>query len=373
MPVVTVLLVAALFMASCTSTTNPTAAPPTTVRVAATATAGQTTTTAGQTTTTAAQADFGGYPAGSTCADCHNESTVLASKQSQMRQRSVHGTGEAFEEGERTACAGCHGTEGAKARINAGLPPHDKSVSAIENVSPMGCRTCHDIHKTYAGADWSLTGAEKPVKMEYTAGTFDKGAGNLCVNCHQIRNPAPEVVNGQIEITSARYGTHYGTEAQMLLGEGGLGGVAGSASPHYQGVEESCVSCHMGEEFNHTMEVAVLDRSVTPNQMARCNGCHTGLETLDRNKVQTDVQAMLDKAKAGLINAGIMNAEDELAIPGTYPEALANAFWNYKVVAYDGSLGVHNTAYAEALLQYVIDTTKPFPPKAPSTSTTSST
>ena len=107
--------------------------------------------------------------------------------------------------------------------------------------------------------------------------------------------------------------------------------------------------------------------------MARCTGCHKGLETLDRNKVQTDVQAMLDKAKAGLINAGIMNAEDELAVPGTYPEALANAFWNYKVVFYDGSKGVHNTAYAEALLQSVIDATKSFPPKAPSPSTTSST
>jgi hypothetical protein len=363
-PLMTLLLVAALVMVSCAGTTTTTA-PPTTTGPATT----QGVTTTAQTQTTSAEAAFGGYPPGAACADCHNDSTVLASKQSQMKQRSVHGTGEAFEEGERTACAGCHGTEGAKARINAGLPPHDKSVSAIENVSPMGCRTCHDIHKTYAGADWSLTGAEKPVKMEYTAGTFDKGAGNLCVNCHQIRNPAPEVTNGQIEITSARFGTHYGTEAQMLLGEGGLGGVAGSASPHYQGVEESCVSCHMGEEFNHTMEVGVLDRSVTPSQMARCVGCHKGLETLDRNKVQTDVQAMLDKAKAGLINAGIMNAEDELAIPGKYPEALANAFWNYKVVAYDGSKGVHNSAYAEALLQYVIDATKSFPPKPPSPST----
>ena len=209
--------------------------------------------------TPGAQTAFGGYPEGAACADCHNDGTELVSRQSQMKQRSVHGTGEAFEEGERTACAGCHGTEGAKARINAGLPPHDKSVSAIENVSPMGCRTCHDIHKTYTGADYSLTGAEKAVKMEYTAGTFDKGAGNLCANCHQIRNPKPEVTGGQIEITSARFGPHYGIQAPMLLGEGGLGSVAGSPSPHYQNVTDSCVSCHMGEEFNHTMEVGVLD------------------------------------------------------------------------------------------------------------------
>jgi cytochrome c553 len=133
---VTALLVAALALASCASNTTTTTAPP--------ATAGPAT-TQGVTTTVAqtpgAQSAFGGYPEGATCADCHNDSTVLASKQSQMKQRSVHGTGEAFEEGEGTACAGCHGTEGSKARINAGLPPHDKSVSAIETVSPMGCRT----------------------------------------------------------------------------------------------------------------------------------------------------------------------------------------------------------------------------------------
>ncbi len=96
----------------------------------------------------------------------------------------------------------------------------------------------------------------------------------------------------------------------------------------------------------------------SPLKPARCVACHAGLETLDRNNVQTDVQAMLDQAKAALIAAGIMNAEDELAIPGVYPEALANAFWNYKIASYDASKGVHNSAYAKALLQYVIDTAK---------------
>ena len=367
-PVVVVLLVAGLALVSCASDTASTTAPPTTAGPSTTQ--GVTTT---QTQSTSAQAGFGGYPPGSTCADCHNDGTELTSRQAQMKQRSVHGTGAAFEEGERTACAGCHGTEGSKMRINAGLPPHDPSVAAIENVSPMGCRTCHDTHKTYTGADWSLTGDGKPVKMEYTAGTFDKGAGNLCVNCHQIRNPKPDVTGGQIEIKTARFGPHYGAQAQMLLGEGGLGGVTGSPSPHYQNVTDSCVSCHMGSEFNHTMDVGVLNANVTPNTLVRCVGCHAGLETLDRNKVQTDVQAMLDQAKAGLIKAGIMNAEDELAIPGTYPEALANAFWNYKVAVYDGSKGVHNTAYTKALLQSVIDTTKSSSPSPATSSITSST
>jgi hypothetical protein len=34
-----------------------------------------------------------------------------------------------------------------------------------------------------------------------------------------------------------------------------------------------------------------------------------------------------------------------------YPEAVAAAMWNYKLVEYDQSLGVHNSSYAIALLE----------------------
>src|SRR3990172_8872666 len=76
-----------------------------------------------------------------TCTECHNDTTLIVSKEAQFRELSVHGTGEAFIRGETTSCAGCHGTEGAKARINAGLAPHDASVEAIVNVTPYDCRT----------------------------------------------------------------------------------------------------------------------------------------------------------------------------------------------------------------------------------------
>ncbi|HLA81690.1 MAG TPA: S-layer homology domain-containing protein [Thermoleophilia bacterium] len=280
------------------------------------------------------------------CTDCHNEGTELVARAAQMKERSVHGTGEAFEEGTRGACAGCHGTEGSKARINAGLPPHDPSVEAIVNVSPMGCRTCHDIHFNYTGVDWALTGDADPVKMEYSPGTYDKGAGNLCANCHQSRNAIPAVANGQVNLgTNTRFGQHYSPQATILLGEQAMGGVVGSPSIHYTTVEDSCASCHMGEERNHTMEVVV----------GRCTSCHPGLTTLDRNGVQTEIQGMLDQAKQLLIASGIMNADDR-SIPGIYAEGVAASMWNYKLVATDASKGIHNPAYARALLQYVIDT-----------------
>ena len=287
-----------------------------------------------------------------TCTECHNETTIIWSKEAQFRENSVHGTGEAFERGESTSCAGCHGTEGAKARINAGLPPHDESVEGVTNVSPFDCRTCHNIHMTYTGEDWVLTGGAAPVKLEYTDGTFDGGDGNLCANCHQIRNPKPEVVDGNIAITSSRYGTHHGAEAAMLLGEGGLG-VTGEPSPHYKQVEETCVGCHMGAERNHTYEPEV----------ERCQECHSDAENFDMEGTQTEVAAMLEELKAIFIAKGMMDAESGLWItdrdnPATYPEAVANAMWNYKFVEEDQSMGVHNAPYTKALLEQALEAMK---------------
>jgi hypothetical protein len=282
---------------------------------------------------------------------------LIVSKQAQFKELSVHGTGEAFLRGEGTDCAGCHGSEGTKARINAGLPPHDPSVEGVTNVSPFNCRTCHNIHTTYTKDDFSLTGGEKPVVLEKTGGTFDGGKGNLCANCHQIRNDLPVASGGNIDLgTNTRFGTHYGVEAAMLLGEGGLG-VSGSPSPHYQLVENTCVACHMGDERNHTYLPAV----------ARCQTCHADAENFDINGVQTEVQAMLDEVHELLVASGIMaadytddagNLQQGRSIPGVYPEAVASAMWNYKLVEYDQSRGVHNSAFAKALLQQALDALK---------------
>jgi hypothetical protein len=298
-----------------------------------------------------------------TCTECHNDTTLIWSKEAQFRENSVHGTGEAFIRGETTACAGCHGTEGAKARINAGLPPHDPSVEGVVNVSPFDCRTCHNIHTTFTKADFSLTGGEQPVALEMTGGTFDGGAGNLCANCHQVRNPKPEVKDGNVAITSSRYGPHYGIPAPMLLGEGGLG-VSGSPSAHYKTVEDTCVACHMGDEFNHTYAPKV----------ARCQACHADAKDFDINGARTEITAMVEELHAIFVDKKMLNPATDLwgiydpatdkwsnpsaTAPLTVPEAVANAMWNYKFVVYDKSMGVHNSAYTKALLEAALEAMK---------------
>jgi hypothetical protein len=279
------------------------------------------------------------------CTECHNNTTLIVSKEAQFRETSTHGTGESFIRGEGTDCAGCHGTEGAVARISAGLMPHDPSVTGIVNVSPFDCRTCHQIHTTYTSQDWALTGNAQPVALEMSGGTFDGGQGNLCANCHQIRNAPPTVTAGNVEITSSRFGTHHGVEAAMLLGEGGLG-VTGSPSTHYQAVENTCVACHMGAEANHTYLPDV----------ARCQACHADAEDFDIHGVQTEITAMVDELTALFIERGMMDEATGLwIVPATYPEAVADAMWNYTFVKEDQSMGVHNSAYTRALLNQALE------------------
>ena len=299
------------------------------------------------------------------CTECHNDTTLIWSKEAQFRENSVHGTGEAFIRGENTSCAGCHGTEGAKARINAGLPPHDPSVEGVTNVSPFDCRTCHNIHTTYTREDFSLTGGEQPVALEYSDGTFDGGAGNLCANCHQVRNPLPEVVDGNVAVTSSRFGPHYGIPAPMLLGVGGFG-VSANPSAHYSMVEDTCVACHMGEEYNHTYEPEV----------ERCQACHSDAKDFDMNGAQTEVAAMLEELHTIFVDKKMLNPETDLwgvwdgskfsnpssDAPLTVPEAVAQAMWNYKFVVYDKSNGVHNSSYTKAMLEAALEVMQAYTP-----------
>jgi hypothetical protein len=64
---------------------------------------------------------------------------------------------------------------------------------------------------------------------------------------------------------------------------------------------------------------------------------------------------MVDELTTLFTDQGYIDSESGLWIPGTYPEAVANAMWNYKFVQEDQSMGVHNSAYTKALLQQALD------------------
>jgi len=287
-----------------------------------------------------------------TCTECHNDTALITGKKAAW-STSLHGSGTAFiEEGPNTSCAGCHSGSAFSAMIAAGQN-FTQVESADANPTHQDCRTCHQIHTTYTGADWALeTNAPVAFAAEAFVGTtFDGGAGNLCANCHQARRVPITVENGTVNINTSRFNTHYGVEAQVLMGLGGKG-VEGKPGAHYSMVENTCVACHMGEGDVHTFEP----------QIETCVACHADAENFDINGSQTAVQALIDELHDLLVAKGMVTENEDgsvSVVQGVYPENEAYALWNYNIFSHeDTSLGVHNPAYVKAALEWAIEQLK---------------
>jgi hypothetical protein len=271
------------------------------------------------------------------CTECHNDTTVIAGKAAAWDE-SGHGTGESYGRGTSAGCAGCHSGGAFSAMVAAGLNPSEVEAGDPDPTR-QDCRACHEIHITFTGDDWALETTDPVTLFAFEGQVFDGGEGNLCVNCHQPRRAIAEAVDGMIEITSSHWGPHHGPQSTMLLGIGGAG-VEGRASAHALMVEDTCVSCHVGEGDSHTFEPDV----------AACEGCHADIEDFDYNGVQTEVEALIAELGEKLEAAGLL--VDGHPNPGTFPAAQAQAAWNWiYIVLEDASSGVHNPAYTKAMLE----------------------
>jgi hypothetical protein len=292
------------------------------------------------------------------CINCH-ESRGLVLTRNVQRSTSLHGSSFTFQ-GNAAECAICHSSEGFTERIAAGT----FEISAdIKNPSPINCRTCHQIHKTYTSSDWALT-ISTPVILQLAGDTFNWGKGNLCANCHQARpGDVPQEGGGNYEITSTDFGPHHGPQAEMTAGVGGYGDKYTGPSVHYQAIADGCVTCHMTdntygkESGGHTMSMSFQNSESPVDYVAACIECHKDIETFDRNGVQTEIISVLEELRMLLVAQGLID-ESGSGIVGTFSSEQAGALWNYKIVEEDKSFGVHNPGFAKFLLQTAIDALK---------------
>ncbi len=283
------------------------------------------------------------------CTECHNDTAIITRNKANW-STSIHGSGSGLAyAGERQACAGCHDGATFSEMIAAG-----KNFSEVEsgNASPthQDCRTCHQIHVTYTGEDWALE-TTAPVALVTSGGTFDGGSGNLCANCHQARrylagfvakDAAGNEIPGQYTAT-VRFNTHYSVQVDVLMGLGDFG-VEGKPGAHYEKVENTCVGCHMGEGQVHSFEP----------QISTCQECHTDVEDFNVNGYLDEFDAKYAELEAALLAKGMISKNEDgtfSTVEGTYEAGPAQALFFYNLVHEDGSEGIHNPVYFEALME----------------------
>jgi hypothetical protein len=276
------------------------------------------------------------------CSDCHNDTTLITSKEFEWEE-SLHGSGTAAAyAGGRVDCTACHSGASFSTMAAAGQQPED--LEAVTAITRQDCRACHDIHTSFTSADWALTTTDAVALYAFEDVTYDGGKGNLCANCHQPRRQM-EAEGGVVNVDSTHWGPHHGPQSAMLLGVGGAGEVEGSAGPHASMVADTCVTCHTG---SHTFEPSV----------AACQACHPDAEDFDIGGTQAEVDGLIAELQEALVAKGLLDEEGEPVV-GEYPEAQAAALWNYIYIAIeDSSHGVHNPEYTKALLEASIEALK---------------
>jgi hypothetical protein len=285
------------------------------------------------------------------CTQCHNNTTLLDGK-IYAWEGSRHGpAGLAWEEeAGNQSCAGCHEGSSFIDRIAAGQSFADYASAkdiTLPDATPQTCRTCHQIHTTYTKDDLALR-TTAPVAMVISGQTFDKGMGNLCVNCHQARRYMPNfaskdasgaAIAGSYDVT-VRFNPHLSNQSDMMLGVGGGGTVTGSPSAHYTMTTDACVTCHLGDSANHTFDATV----------SSCVACHADAKNTDINGAVTAIQAKYDALKAALIEAKQLDENGSPIATKGVEEAKAFPLWVYGYITEDGSMGVHNPKFANDLL-----------------------
>jgi len=290
------------------------------------------------------------------CSSCHNFAEHLLAR-IQQYSNSVHAQGANITRSNE-GCSHCHTSMGFRNYLA------DGSLGAINDPTPINCRTCHPIHESYTFEDYSLR-TSTAVDLIVGDATYDYGSSNLCANCHQARPVSPYPVAGgdDVTITNARYGPHYGPQSNMLAGSGPFqipGSMPYLNSAHTNLVTNGCVTCHMGPATGtfgggHQMNVQYTTASGgTVYQYTGClgSGCHNSAADVTAmiNPNRTEISELLYALRDRLQEVGLLNAAELVPTPLTMTQMEAAAIMNYKFIYGDASYGAHNYRYTKALL-----------------------
>ncbi|MEE8174059.1 MAG: carboxypeptidase regulatory-like domain-containing protein [Dehalococcoidia bacterium] len=312
---------------------------------------------------------------------------------------------------ESAGCAYCHTGQGYVVKTirhqaivfpDEATPERPATMFLPGDQPKITCATCHDPHAlTYPETEDTKVFSKQLRawgEVDTPAGvTIDAGVSATCVNCHANKRDAQ--YKADFLAGKKTRGVHDNPQADVVYGVNESAFTFGetlSSSAHATLIEEGCVECHMArtpgldshdpnydpdqpghnEIGEHTLAMAVEENGVRVENVGMwqddvflggaCNteGCHASTPLAAFNRaayadydgdgavegIQDEVQGLLDLVAEYLPKDAEGNVYSYFE-DVTTTEAERRALWNYWLVANDGSLGIHNTAYAVQLLQ----------------------
>ncbi len=315
------------------------------------------------------------------CALCHDAGTHHVFPE--QWDQSGHSNPPTYPTGSgRSSCARCHTPEGFIEYVSG------EEVTEHE-WAPFSCAMCHDPHTNF-GEDGLTSDRHQLRTTDATLSNgfevVEGGTGKLCMNCHQSRRDADDYTKAQLTRSSSHFGPHYMTQADMFNATNVAAfGYNLPSSPHIAAIENSCIHCHMNEEKgkvdaegNVTMvgmhTWAVEDLVSDEQNVEMCTPCHGEIESFDEKKyydnnfvadhdgdgveegVHDEVEGLMEELAALLPHADSTAGYDAHdTVTPEFTVAEVKAAFNYEMVYYDRSKGIHNPAFTVALLKVSIE------------------
>lgn len=307
------------------------------------------------------------------CATCHNNTHSDLAKSSYLLSvhavETLHATTDASgaaislktsEYANRTGCVECHTSQGYIDNSNGvtlstgtgtalGFPAYPMNKQAIS------CTTCHNKHSSFDfkndGNDYALRQGIKSFTLTADPTySIDMGTSNTCVKCHQPRSLPPTTGDQKL---SNRFGPHHGPQSTLLEGVQGALIVGSTPYPAPKSAthrtKASCTTCHMGASSDGKNGA----HSWNPTSNA-CIKCHTSGAPTSVAGFDADMTTL----KGLLVAKGAYSLTTDSFTSSTVSIKVAQAAWNYSLLTEDRSKGVHNPAYAKALLKNSIEAIK---------------
>jgi len=277
---------------------------------------------------------------------------------------------EGFVEGSRiSACGICHsGDVFYQGVIKEQDTPEDMLLGVAPNdLTPISCVICHDPHAKTGNApdveddrDFQLRYPEvtNPAPTNTEEATTDPSRLNLCGQCHHSR--------GRDWADTSR-GPHHSVQANVYHGEmptpDGVPLVLSRASVHLRATEQ-CATCHMFRKDYETEVAPTISGHTFQAEYDGCavSGCHGSPEEAETrgDTFQAIIQARLD-AILDRLNTYVVDADPDTVdweyTSGDGPDdqnLISDEIKKVRFIMYyiegDGSLGIHNPGYVEAML-----------------------